>query len=59
MADARAKPCAPSILMYIHEIGRIKDEPYGAAATADSEPLESPVDGSTDVTVWPGKNGAR
>ena len=59
MAEARAKPWAPSILMYIQEIGRISDEPYGAAATALSAPRLSPVDGSTGNTEWPGKNGAR
>merc|ERR1719486_1453933 len=59
MAEARARPWAPNILMYIQEMGRINEEPYGAAATAESAPLESPVDGSTGNTECPGKNGAR
>merc|ERR1719487_516086 len=38
MAEALAKPWAPSILMYIHEMGRMSDEPYGAAATPGPPP---------------------
>ena len=31
---AAVRPFAPIIAMYIHEIGRIAAEPYGAAETA-------------------------
>lgn len=57
---ARRSPRLPIILMYAHEMGKMADDPQGAAQTAPNECRGSPpraTEGS--ATGCEGRKGAR